>query len=107
MHCTSCASVCAGQEIADLLAKIEFCKSNCFTDDMQIMRCCAQAINMQRKIVALAQLTRKVVKVWCCREKIRRQVHVKFNNWELEGDGGAWFEMEKADAPHDEGADWW
>ena len=43
----------------------------------------------------------------CCREKVRRQVHVEFNNWELEDEGGAWLEMEKADAPCDEGADWW
>ena len=43
----------------------------------------------------------------CCREKVRRQVHVKFNNWELEDGGGAWLEMEKADAPNDAGADWW
>ena len=34
-------------------------------------------------------------------------MHVKFNNWELEDEVGAWFEMDKADAPHDEGADWW
>ena len=41
------------------------------------------------------------------REKMRRVVHVKFNNWELEGEGGAWLEMEPACAPHEGGADWW
>ena len=34
-------------------------------------------------------------------------MHVKFNNWELEDEGGAWLEMSKADTPQDEGADWW
>ena len=41
------------------------------------------------------------------REKLRRQVHVKFNNWELEDEGGAWLEMEPAGVPHEGGADWW
>jgi len=59
MQFKSYVSVCAGQEIAGLLAKIEFCKSNCITDDMRIMRCCAQAIKMQCNIVALAQLLKQ------------------------------------------------
>ena len=59
-------------------------------------------------MVACAHCAGKLrVTAGCCREKVRRQVHVKFNNWELEDEGGAWLEMEKADAPHDEGADWW
>ena len=41
------------------------------------------------------------------REKPRRQIHVKYNNWELEGEGGAWLDLEHTDAPHDQGADWW
>jgi hypothetical protein len=47
--------------------------------------------------------------VWVapCREKPRRQIHVKYNNWELEGEGGAWFDLEHTDAPHEQGADWW
>jgi uncharacterized membrane-anchored protein YitT (DUF2179 family) len=41
------------------------------------------------------------------RERPRRQVHVKFNNWELEGEDGSWFDLHQTDAPHDGGADWW
>ena len=32
---------------------------------------------------------------------------MKYNNWELEGEEGAWFDLEHTDAPHDYGADWW
>lgn len=32
---------------------------------------------------------------------------MKFNNWELEGENGCWFDLEQTDAPHDFGADWW
>ena len=42
-----------------------------------------------------------------CREKPRRQIHLKYNNWELEGEAGTWFDLEHTDAPHDCGADWW
>ncbi|CAL8465412.1 g4948 [Coccomyxa elongata] len=41
------------------------------------------------------------------RDRPRRQIHVKFNNWELEGENGSWFNLEQTDAPHDFGADWW
>ena len=45
--------------------------------------------------------------VWPCRERPRRQVHVKFNNWELEGAAGAWHDLQHSGAPHEQGADWW
>ena len=42
-----------------------------------------------------------------CREKPRRQIHLKYNNWELEGEAGAWLDLEHTNAPHEQGADWW